>query len=600
MRKAKTYSRCWAFGAWWVVCLALVAVAAREPAEDPDFQLKTGDQLLLTGEVEKAIERYDVAVKLRPTLDPYLWQRGIAYYYAGRFEDGVGQFERHRKVNPRDVENAAWHFLCKARATSVAQARRMFIPVQGDARVPMKEVHGMFGGTLGPEAVIAAAKKTTAAQQRGALCYAHQYVGLYYEVMGRPDAAQKHMTLAAETYTTSSYMGKVAQVHLRRMKTQRDVSNMPKGEPYAILRGGLINSRMAFENKKAGRVAFMGGSITQADGWRQMLYKLLETRFPETEFEYVTAGIASTGSTTGAFRLGADVLSKGKIDLLFVEFAVNDNQDSARSTSATIRGMEGIVRQLRRQNPAADIIFSYFPNSSHINDYHKGIIPDEIMSHERVAEHYRIPSIHLAREVADAVRAGTYTFGDYGGTHPKAFGQKVYAARVGVLFKRAWSDELPAHAAAVAHTMPEKLIDALSYVAGRYLDRSALTAGQWKIGVPEWQGKPGRLRAFFVDRECVHCETPGAPLTAVFTGTAIGAYVLAGPDAGILEYSIDGGAFGSMDLYHRHSAGLHYPRTVMFDAELKDGQHEIVLRLAEKPGEKSRGTAARILQLVVN
>ena len=573
---------------------------AQEPADDADLHMKMGDQFLLQGEVEKAIESYDVVVKMRPASDPYLWQRGIAYYYAGRFEDGVGQFERHRKVNPHDVENAAWHFLCKARATSVAEARRMFIPVQGDARIPMKEVHGLFAGSLGPEAVIAAAKKTAAVEQRRALCYAHQYVGLYYEVMGRPDAAQKHMTLASETYGTSSYMGKVAQLHLRRMKAQRDASNMPKGEPYAILRDGLMNSRIAFESKKTGRVAFMGGSITQADGWRQRVYKLLETRFPETRFEYVTAGIASTGSTTGAVRLGADVLSKGKIDLLFVEFAVNDNQDSARSTSAAIRAMEGIVRQLRRQNPAADIIFTHFVNSAHIKDYNKGIIPDEIMSHERVAEYYQIPSIHLAREVADAGRAETYTFEEYGGTHPKAHGQKVYAARVGVRFKKAWPGELPGNAAAVAHKMPEKLIDALSYVRGRYLDRSAITAGQWKMGVPKWSEKPGRLRAFFVDREFVHCETPGAPLTAAFTGTAIGAYVLAGPDAGILEYSIDGGEFGSVDLYHRHSAGLHYPRTVMFDAELEDGKHEIVLRLAEKSGEKSRGAAARILQLVVN
>ena len=600
MSRAKTHFGYWALGAWWLVGLPLAVEAAREPAEDPAFYVRAGDQLLLTGDVEKAIESYDVAVKMRPALDPYLWQRGIAYYYAGRFEEGVGQFERHRQVNPHDVENAAWHFLCQARATSVAEARRLFIPVQGDARVPMKEVHGMFGGTLAPEAVIAAAKKTAAVRQRGALCYAHQYVGLYHEVLGRPDAAQTHMTLASETYATSSYMGKVAQLHLRRMKAQRDVANMPKGEPYAILRGGLTNSQITFENQKTGRVAFMGGSITQADGWRQMVYKRLETRFPETQFDYVTAGIASTGSTTGAFRLSADVLSRGKIDLLFVEFAVNDNQDSARSTTATIRAMEGIVRQLRRQNPAADMVFTNFVNSAHIEDYHSGIIPDEIMSHERVAEYYQIPSIHLAREVADATRAGRYTFGDYGGTHPKEHGQKVVAARVGALFKKAWPGELPGNAAVVAYKMPEKLIDVLSYVRGRYLDSSAITAGQWEMGVPKWHDKPGRLRAFFVDREFVHCETAGAPLTAVFTGTGIGAYVLAGPDAGILEYSIDGGAFGSTDLYHRHSAGLHYPRTVMFDAELKEGRHEIVLRLAEKSGEKSRGTAVRILQLVVN
>jgi tetratricopeptide (TPR) repeat protein len=566
--------------------------------------MNRADELLFKGDIEKAIEQYDAAAKSRPSMDPYLWQRGIAYYYAGRFEEGVAQFERHKNVNPHDVENAAWHFLCKARATSVAEARRMFIPVQGDPRLPMKEVHQLFAGTLGPAAVISAA-----AGQPRPLSFAHQYVGLYYESLGRPDAAQHHMALATETYTTPSYMGKIAQLHLRRMKAQRDASNRSKGQPYAILRAGLKNAGIAFENTKAGRVAFMGGSITQADGWRQRVYNHLETRFPETRFEYVTAGISSTGSTTGAFRLGTDVLSKGKIDLLFVEFAVNDNQDAALSTTAAIRGMEGIVRQLRRHNPAADMIFTYFPNSSHLKDYESGILPDEIMSHERVAEFYQIPSIHLAREVAEAGRAGTYTFEDYGGVHPKAYGQKVYAARVGALFEKAWpggsdksgeSGESTGAVKTTAHPMPKERVNALSYVAGRCLDRSAITMGQWTLGVPQWTEKPGNLRALFANREMLHCETPGAPLKASFTGTAIGAYVLAGPDAGVLEFSIDGGAFQSVDLYHRHSKGLHYPRTVMFDAELIDGRHEIVLRLAGRSGRNLTGPAARILQLVVN
>ena len=80
----------------------------------------------------------------------------------------------------------------------------------------------------------------------------------------------------------------------------------------------------------------------------------------------------------------------------------------------------------------------------------------------------------------------------------------------------------------------------------------------------------------------------------------MGAYVLAGPDAGVVEVSVDGGKWKSVDLYHHYSRGLNYPRTVMFAADLKASEHTAKLRLSEKSNVKSKGTAARILQFTVN
>lgn len=578
------------------VLLSLCLVGALCAADVPS-SMEQGDNALFAGEFEKAITHYDAVVKARPESNPHLWQRGIAYYYAGRFKEGVAQFDRHKLVNPHDVENAAWHFLCKARETSVSEARRGFIPVEGDARVPMREVHALFGGGMEPDEVIAAAKQSDPAERARAMCYAHQYVGLYYEVMGRPDRAQAHMRDAAETFFFANYMGQVARVHLKKMKAERAVATVVGDNPTVMLRGGLRHSQNVFEKGGAARVAFIGGSITEANGWRQMIYKQLAVRFPKTQFHYVAAGMSSTGSTTGAARLGLDVLSKGKVDLLFIEFAVNDNQDSERSTTAAIRGMEGMVQQARSQNPDIDIVFSYFVNGSHIKDYHQGVVPNEIASHERVAEHYHLPSIHLAREVADAIKAGAYSFGDYGGTHPKEPGQKVYAERVDVLFKQAWPTE---HAASVAEASPAAPLDRLSYSSMSRVETGAMTLGAWVVGEPDWKAKKGSLRAAFKGKAFIHCEAPGKPLAATFTGTAIGAFVLAGPDAGVLEYSIDGAKFRRVTLYHRFSRGLHYPRTVMFDDELMPGAHKIVIRIAEKSEGKSKGTAARILYLVEN
>ena len=86
-----------------------------------------------------------------------------------------------------------------------------------------------------------------------------------------------------------------------------------------------------------------------------------------------------------AFRVYNDVLSKGKTDLLFVEAAVND-RTNAYPAAEQVRSMEGIVRQARIANPATDIIFMYFADPDKINDYNHGLIPSEIVSHEKVAE----------------------------------------------------------------------------------------------------------------------------------------------------------------------------------------------------------------------
>ena len=95
--------------------------------------------------------------------------------------------------------------------------------------------------------------------------------------------------------------------------------------PYPVfLRSGLKNSQHVFTQQKKGRVGFLGGSITEASGWRNHASESLKKRFPDTEFEFVYAGIGSTDSTYGAYRLHRDILSKGKIDLLFIESAVNE------------------------------------------------------------------------------------------------------------------------------------------------------------------------------------------------------------------------------------------------------------------------------------
>jgi lipoprotein NlpI len=168
------------------------------------------------GHITEAISDFDRFIELEPPQAPYHWQRGIAYYYAGRFEEGRKQFESHQTVNPNDIENAVWHFLCVARTSGLEKARSSLIPIKGDARVPMKEVHALFAGTANPEEVMNAARavSASAAQRNRALFYAHLYLGLFFEATNEPTKSREHIQKAADHYQTNDYMGDVARVHL--------------------------------------------------------------------------------------------------------------------------------------------------------------------------------------------------------------------------------------------------------------------------------------------------------------------------------------------------------------------------------------------------
>ena len=197
---------------------------AKAEAESPQFLNRRGTEHFFAGRIAESLKDWDRVVKMVPQQAPHHWQRGIALYYAGRFREGVAQFEIHQTVNGTDVENAVWHFICavKAEGGSIKKAQKAMYPYAGDRRIPLKEVHALFKGNGSPKEVLAAATKNPADKisQRNHLCYAHLYLGLYHEALGDPKKTAHHMRKAAIDYKMDHYMGKVAQIHYGRL--QRD------------------------------------------------------------------------------------------------------------------------------------------------------------------------------------------------------------------------------------------------------------------------------------------------------------------------------------------------------------------------------------------
>ena len=258
---------------------------------------------------------------------------------------------------------------------------------------------------------------------------------------------------------------------------------------YFDSRNGITNSGAIFTQTQKGRVAFLGGSITEMNGWRALIYKELGERFQDTEFDFVDAGISSTDSTLGAFRLESTVFKNGKVDLLFVEFAVNDNHNS-RTTEERVRGMEGIIRHARTLNPNIDIIVQYFAEPSKMELYNRGEVPPEIIAHDKVTSYYQIPAINLAKEVTDRINHGDFTWkDDFKNLHPSPFGHRLYRERIARLFDVNWVGIDLSSAKVTPHTNPDTPIDTLNYGRGRYLNiQTAEVVNGWNY-LASWNPK---------------------------------------------------------------------------------------------------------------
>ena len=61
---------------------------------NPRILVNEGMDRFRRGDVGGSIDLFDTAEKKLPGISPYLWQRGLSYYYADRFQEGSEQFKR--------------------------------------------------------------------------------------------------------------------------------------------------------------------------------------------------------------------------------------------------------------------------------------------------------------------------------------------------------------------------------------------------------------------------------------------------------------------------------------------------------------------------
>lgn len=369
-----------------------------------------------------------------------------------------------------------------------------------------------------------------------------------------------------------------------------------------VIRGGLSETARKLTGGRAVTVAFIGGSVTAGAGatesesfsYRARTCCYLERRYPQVVFRFVNTAIGGTDSTYGAFRLQEHVFQQGPIDLLFVEYAVNDAGDR----NGSIKAMEGIVRQAKRLNPMIDLCFLYLANKSGKEKFAKnGKGQDNIIHHEEVAEHYRIPSVHIAGEIYRMIASGALQWEQISAdeVHPNDYGYSLYARFLEDFLEEALQ-ACDGESASNAD-LPTPLDPFCYEKSGMLSPKTALHASAWRM-----------IHGWSTDQTCnwkppadvYMAETPGDGFRMQFTGTAAGFSMLAGMDTGDIEVSIDEGEWQKVRLFDRYCTQFHRPKIVLVAVDLPPGEHTVDIKISDKRHEDSTGHAVRILKLLVN
>lgn len=358
------------------------------------------------------------------------------------------------------------------------------------------------------------------------------------------------------------------------------------------LRHGLPNFNKKVAAKEEIRLSYFGGSITAGAGaskpqfcYRELLTTWLKKQNPDVKITPFNAAIGGTGSWLGAFRCFNDVIYQ-RPDLVIVEFAVND---MGATEPEAIASMEGIVRQLRRGPTKPDILFVYTLVKGHLEALKAGTLPPTMQFHEKVAEHYGIPSVCMAKSAAEAIFAGKLTMEEFAkdNVHPTDAGYALYLEALKPFFEKAKQN-----VGVVVTELPKPL-------SPEPMEKAKLVSYDWAEMDDGWLGwqlsKSPNLPHVAVS------DKPGSTISLKFKGSQIGIYDIIGLDTGNLDYSIDGGEWVhkvNFDSYCLKSSRPHAtPLVKGLDPKV---EHELKIRIAEDTPEGSKGRFTRLGYFLVD
>lgn len=198
-----------------------------------------------------------------------------------------------------------------------------------------------------------------------------------------------------------------------------------------ITTGNNYRVKKVMEKAKSGEpvtIAYIGGSITEGANagpqktncYAYRSYEAFKEKYGNPEKDNVSiinAGMSGTPSLLGMIRYNRDVIecSEQKPDLVFVEFAVNDGDDTTNGNA-----FESMVRDILNADnkPAVVLVFSVFKSRWNLQD-----------RLQPVGKHYDLPMLSIKDAIVPELQEGTLTnrkffSDDY---HPGNYGHQLMA-----------------------------------------------------------------------------------------------------------------------------------------------------------------------------
>jgi len=352
------------------------------------------------------------------------------------------------------------------------------------------------------------------------------------------------------------------------------------------VRDGLPNFLAKLEAGGAVRIAYLGGSITAANGWRPKTLAWFKEHFPKAEVIEINAAISGTGSDYGACRIAGDVLAKNP-DLVFMEHRVNGGG------GFEAKSVEGIVRQIWKKDPRTDICLIYTINQPMLKDLQAGKPPRFGTIMESIANAYGIPSIDLGVEIAKREQTGSLIFKanapvpgklvfSADGTHPGDAGHDIYReviARSMLAMKPAGQ----AHDHRLAAPVESGCWETAGLLA---ITNTGLSAG-WTFVNPEkdavYRDDFGRTQAML--RGGAKCDHAGETITVRWNGTTIGFSDIPQGSEMAVEVTIDHAA--PMVIKRPQTEQRHKYARFFYLPEQTPGDHTAILRVKTLPAGMS-------------
>lgn len=364
------------------------------------------------------------------------------------------------------------------------------------------------------------------------------------------------------------------------------------------VRDGLPNF---FQKLKAGEdvtVGFIGGSITNGGLWRTKVLDWLKSEYPNANINQVNAAIGGTGPDFGACRIGNHLLAHDP-DMVFIEYRVNDGG------AFQGRAFEGLIPQIWRHNPDAEICIVYTIAKWMLVELEQGDQTSAGKPLEAVANHYGITSIDFGLEVMKQLKAEKLIFQgkkpvdgkilfSKDGVHPVEAGHDIYRDIVVRSFK-AIDDHGSPGANVIPAPLKEKAFSSASMVP---VTKASFSAGWERVDLSgstdincDLTDKNGGEKTTF--DEAMKTSSVGESFTLKWNGFMLGfTAVLQGKDDVQIEVSTDGGPAKIYDMVSRSG---NRQSKYMFTKEVESGSHTTTVKVAKL----ASGKACQIGQFLI-